>query len=75
MGHLIRCEDNDPMKRPALTQNLERNQQAYKRVGRPRDHWIDTTLRNISLLKMGRQYNGSDEHKQDIIDLAVNRRI
>ena len=36
LGHLIRCDPSDPMRRPTIDDNLVRPQQLYKRVGQPR---------------------------------------
>ena len=54
LGHLIRSDSSDPMKRPTIDENCARPQQLYKRVGQPRRTWIQDNLN----LAYQNHYNG-----------------
>ena len=47
LGHIIRTDDNDPIKQVTFANNgLEPLTAALRRVGRPRQKWIELTLKD-----------------------------
>ena len=45
LGHLIRCDPSNLMRKPTIDDNLVRPQQLYKRVGQPRKKWVQDNAR------------------------------
>ena len=46
-AHIIRLEEDDPMKRISITEQGERVRADIRRSGRPRIKWYDTTRGHI----------------------------
>ena len=42
LAHLLRREDSDIMKSVSVTDNMQQVAKAWKRVGRPRQKWVDS---------------------------------
>ena len=43
LGHVIRAENNDPMKKIAVDAEIKRVERVKRRVGRPRFYWLQVT--------------------------------
>ena len=46
-AHIIRTDEDDPMNNISITEQGERVEADFRRVGRPRVKWYDTTRRHI----------------------------
>lgn len=42
--HVIRCDSLDLLKQPAIDQNMRRPTRNFKRVGRPKNNWVNDNL-------------------------------
>ena len=78
LGHVIRAEDNDLTREPALGSDLRQREHAYKRVGRPRTKWVDQAAGNawarLSINKHNVDYLGTKGQQTKIIEAANQRR-
>ena len=54
-AHLLRAPNNDPMKKVSFNEDGSRKMANWRRVGRPRTKWYDTTTSKVvsSLIKKG----------------------
>ena len=76
MGHIIRLDGNDPMRQAAITNELRRPAKPWKRVGKPREHWTETTLDRICRTHYGTAFNVEDaDQVQAIITLAEQKYV
>ena len=46
LGHLLRASPEDPMKQAALKHTYEPIYPKQRRVGKPRKHWINETMKD-----------------------------
>ncbi len=75
LGHIIREPRDSLMRKPTITENLERPQRTEKRVGRPRDKWLEDTLdRTYWHLYQESSDVSNQTHVDNLINDARNRK-
>ena len=82
-AHTIRLEEQDPLKRISIDEAGNRVKSDFRRTGRPRTKWYDTTRNHVikKLIKEGHLPRNiiSESTKQEvnelIIQMAQNRHI
>lgn len=77
LGHLIRADDADIMKRATLDPNekLQQITPIRKRVGQPRHKYVDSVCQYICKKRYSVVYDETDEMKDKIIEDARARKF
>ena len=75
LGHIIRTDDNDPIKQVTFANNkLEPLTAALRRVGRPRQKWIELTLKDAYEDFSDNEYTGTRSQNIKIRKRATDRK-
>ena len=78
LGHVIRCESNDPMFQATFKdETLERFPAFYRRAGAPRQQWLESNMSTAWARIANRpaeDYEGSIEQVQNIKEGAILRK-
>ena len=75
LGHIIRTDDNDPIKQVTFANNdLEPRTAALRRVGRPRQKWIELTLKDAYDDVSDNEYTGTRSQNIKIRKRATDRK-
>ena len=75
LGHVIRREPSELIRRVALDENLNRPQQLYKRTGAPRQNWAEDNLQRAheKFFAPNERYDKNNpEHVNNLKDKAKN---
>jgi hypothetical protein len=80
LGHLIRAENTDQMRKVAIDAEFKRVERYKRRVGRPRFYWLQNTMarahklwrKNVNLPKVRFDINNANLRKE-IAEAANNR--
>ena len=76
LGNLIRADRFDLMRQPSLGDDLQQQEQVYKRVGRPRLKWIDANCDYMFMKLTGNEFDPEDpENINKLRDLALSRKF
>ena len=67
LGHILRCDEHDPLIAVTLDSDYKRLDFDKRRVGRPRNHWTEMTM-NSAYHKV---YDGTFEMNDDIQRLML----
>jgi hypothetical protein len=80
LGHIIRSDETDHMRKIAIDAEYKRVERAKKRVGRPRFYWLQETMKRAYRLirkKCGtrkKRFNIHSEKKRERVADAANER-
>ncbi len=72
LGHLLRCDVNSPERQVAIDDDLNNVFRTYKRVGQPKQNWVNDCLKNVTQLLFGEQFDGSEEQCVNIFCAGSN---
>ena len=76
LSHVIRTPDQDPIRQATIGEDLKRPSTNYKRVGRPRQKWLDDTIERTFSEMHGFDYDHTNiDHQILLISSALNREI
>merc|ERR1712110_1225889 len=73
LGHIVRSDENDHMRKVALNAELLRVERAKRRVGRPRFYWLSNTMERAH--KLWRKANNRPKVAFNILDWTQRRDI
>ena len=80
LGHIIRTDVTDHMRKIAIDAEYKRVERAKKRVGRPRFYWLQETMKRAYRLirkksgKRKKRFNIHSEKKRERVAKAANER-
>ena len=75
LGHIIRTDNNDPIKQVTFANHdLAPLTAALRRVGRPRQKWIDITLKDAYEDFSDSEYTGTRSQNIKIRKRAMDRK-
>ena len=75
LGHILRTESSDPMHEITFDEHSRRLQFEKKRVGRPRNHWTEVTMRNTFEKLHDFEYDPLDENHRILLITAAMERL
>jgi len=78
LGHLIRCENEDPLRQITFqNDSARRNIIGKKRVGKPRQNWIHQAKKHVwnNILKKAEDYTETEQQDLIIFNEGRNRRF
>ena len=77
LGHVIRTDDDDPMKMPTIDARLNTPGVHWKRVGRPRLGWVTENCKWTYENTLLREWDSEDEDKciDYLIEQAEERKF
>ena len=76
LGHVLRRDTSNLMRKVTCDQNLRKPEQLYKRTGAPRLNWIDDNLQRVfaQLTQSNDRLDlNSNDHVELILNAALNR--
>ena len=76
LGHILRRDSTDILREPTVDSDLNRPQQTYKRVGQPRDKWLEDNIERTFMRLFREDYNHDNlEHRHRLKQAAENRQF
>ena len=80
LGHIIRCENTDPMRAITFNENtVDTRRLGWRREGKPRVKWVEATMQDAwKILRKQQygddeQYSGTNEQKEMLKERAMMR--
>ena len=74
LGHVMRCENSDPLYQVTFKDEGGYKQFDHKRVGRPRGHWAEETMKETMEWMEGAEFDKEDiYHHIFLFSAAISR--